>query len=118
MIDHVVTRPTAPFTTGDGRLEIHQVPAWQDNLIWIAVCTQTGAAAVVDGPEAGGTLEYCAQEGITLSTVFNMGGMLFNSGDKAAAKPFFVRAAKGFAKSLGPAHPQTIQAQKVLQKCG
>ena len=70
-MQHVVTHPTPPFRTSDGSLEIHQIPAWQDNLIWLAVCTQTGAAAAVDGPEAGSVLEYCAAHGIALSHVLN-----------------------------------------------
>ena len=54
----------------------------------------------------------------TLITVFNMGSLATQSGDKAAAKSLFARAAKGFAKSLGPAHPQTLQAQQYLGRCG
>lgn len=70
-MQHVVTRPTAPFRTSDGALEIHQVPAWQDNLIWLAVCTETGEAAAVDGPEAGGALAYCESRGLSLTTILN-----------------------------------------------
>lgn len=68
---HVVTRPRDPFTTSDGRLEVHQIPAWQDNLIWLAVCTETREAAVVDGPEADGVLAYCEAHHLTLTTIFN-----------------------------------------------
>jgi hydroxyacylglutathione hydrolase len=68
---HVVTRPTPPFRTGDGRLEVHQIPAWSDNLIWLAVCTQTGAAAAVDGPESTPVLDYCRANGIALSGILN-----------------------------------------------
>lgn len=71
MMSHVVTEPTAPFKTRDGRLEIHQVTAWQDNLIWLAVCTETGDAAAVDGPEAGPALDYCAARGFRLTTILN-----------------------------------------------
>lgn len=70
-MDHVVTHPTEPFTTSDGSLTVHQIPAWQDNLIWLAVCNETGAAAAVDGPEAGPVLEYCERHGIELSAIFN-----------------------------------------------
>lgn len=70
-MQHVVTKPTPPFRSSDGRLEVHQVPAWQDNLVWIAVCTETGRAAVVDGPEAEAALAYCAKMGIELTTIFN-----------------------------------------------
>ncbi len=68
---HVVTRPTAPFRSADGKLEVHQVPAWQDNFVWIAVCTETGQAAAVDGPDAEGALAYCEAHGLTLTTILN-----------------------------------------------
>lgn len=55
----------------DGALEVHQVPAWQDNLIWIAVCTQTGQAAAIDGPEARPALDYCERNGLNLTTILN-----------------------------------------------
>lgn len=71
MIQHVVTQPTPPFRTADGRLEIHQVPVWQDNLVWIAVCTQTREAAAVDGPEAAAVLAYCADHDLRLTTILN-----------------------------------------------
>ena len=70
-MSHVVSRPTPPFRTRDGRLEVHQVPAGRDNLIWIATCTRTGEAAAVDGPEAGPALDYCAARGLRLTTVLN-----------------------------------------------
>ncbi|HEY8429854.1 MAG TPA: hydroxyacylglutathione hydrolase [Sandaracinaceae bacterium] len=68
---HVVTRPNPPFRSADGRLEIHQVPSGHDNLIWIAVCTKTGEAAAVDGPEAGSVLAYCAEHGLRWTTILN-----------------------------------------------
>lgn len=70
-MDHVVTQPTPPFRTGDGKLEIHQITAWHDNLMWLAVCTETGVGAVVDGPDAGNLLEYCESKSINLTTVLN-----------------------------------------------
>lgn len=70
-MEHVVTKPTAPFRTANGKLEIHQIPAWRDNLIWLAVCTETGEAAAVDGPDAGGVLAYCESNGITLTHLLN-----------------------------------------------
>ncbi len=68
---HVVTQPHEPFRTREGSLEIHQVPAWQDNLVWVVVCTATGEAAVIDGPEAEGPLAYCEARGLRLTTVLN-----------------------------------------------
>ncbi|MAT26453.1 MAG: hydroxyacylglutathione hydrolase [Sandaracinus sp.] len=70
-MQHVVTEPRAPFRTADGALEIHQIPAARDNLIWLAVCTATGAGAAVDGPGAGEVLDYCAAKGIELKAVWN-----------------------------------------------
>jgi hydroxyacylglutathione hydrolase len=55
----------------DGALEVHQVPVWQDNLSWIAVCTKTGQAAVVDGPQAAPVLDYARANDLQLETIFN-----------------------------------------------
>ncbi|MEM9074341.1 MAG: hydroxyacylglutathione hydrolase [Myxococcota bacterium] len=70
-MDHVVSKPQAPFRSASGALEIHQIPAWRDNLVWVAVCTSTGDAAVIDGPEAGNLLSYCEAKGLRLRTVLN-----------------------------------------------
>jgi len=51
-MDHVVRTPTPPFATRSGRLAVHQIPAWRDNLIWLLVDTETREAAAVDGPPA------------------------------------------------------------------
>ena len=53
----------------------------------------------------------------TLITVYNMGVLRFNSGDMAVAKALFVRCAKGWAESLGPTHPKTLQAQEDARDC-
>jgi hydroxyacylglutathione hydrolase len=68
---HVVSVPTPPFTARSGAFEVHQVPAAEDNLIWLLVCKQTGAAAVVDGPDAEAVLAYASARGITISHVLN-----------------------------------------------
>lgn len=70
-MQHLVTRPTPAFTSRDGRLTVHQVPVWVDNLVWIAVCSETGEAAIVDGPEAGPVLDYCKAQGLRVTTVLN-----------------------------------------------
>ncbi|MCA9555184.1 MAG: hydroxyacylglutathione hydrolase [Myxococcales bacterium] len=70
-MEHVVTRPTAPFTLRSGLLEVHQVPVWEDNLVWILVDPATKTAAAVDGPEAGPVLAYLEARGLTLTTIFN-----------------------------------------------
>lgn len=70
-MEHLVTRPTPAFTSRDGRLTVHQVPVWVDNLVWIVVCSETGEAAIVDGPEAGPVLDYCKAQGLRVTTVLN-----------------------------------------------
>ncbi len=68
---HVVSRPTEPFLSATGALMVHQIPSATDNLIWLAVCTQTGTAAAVDGPEAASVLAYCDEHRIRLTTILN-----------------------------------------------
>jgi hydroxyacylglutathione hydrolase len=70
-MQHVVTHPTPPFSSRCGRLTVHQVPAWVDNLVWLVVCNETGETAVVDGPEAEAVLDYCKAHGLRLTTVLN-----------------------------------------------
>ena len=70
-LEHIVKKPTAPFIGLDGAIAVHQVPVWQDNLCWIVVCTKTGEAAVVDGPQADEVLQYVEAHGIRLTTVLN-----------------------------------------------
>jgi hydroxyacylglutathione hydrolase len=68
-MSHVVTKPTAPFRIASG-LTVHQVPAATDNLVWL-IATESGEAAVVDGPDAEATLAYCAAHGLRLTTILN-----------------------------------------------
>jgi hydroxyacylglutathione hydrolase len=68
---HVVSKPTPPLLAASGAYEVHQIPAAQDNLIWLLVCKHTGAAAIVDGPDAEGVLAYAEQHGITITHVLN-----------------------------------------------
>jgi len=70
-MEHVVTSPTPPFRSADGTVEVHQIPSFQDNLIWLVVCVETRAAAAVDGPRAAEVLAYCEEHGLTLTTIFN-----------------------------------------------
>ena len=70
-MNHVVTKPMTPLRTSSGRLEVHQVPAWQDNLIWLLVAKETGEAAIIDGPEAGPVIAACAAHGFEVTTIFN-----------------------------------------------
>lgn len=68
---HVVSIPTPPFRSSTGAFEVHQIPAAHDNLVWLMVCTRTGAAAIVDGPDAEGVLAYATARGIQVSHVLN-----------------------------------------------
>ncbi len=70
-MQHTVKTPSAPFKAASGAFEIHQVPAWEDNLVWLFVCQRTGAAAVVDGPDAEAALTYAKQHGIEITHVLN-----------------------------------------------
>ncbi|MCA9690478.1 MAG: hydroxyacylglutathione hydrolase [Myxococcales bacterium] len=70
-LQHVVSEPSAPFTIRGGALEVHQLLAWTDNLIWLLVSPARGEAAIVDGPEARAALERCAALGVRLTTVIN-----------------------------------------------
>lgn len=70
-MQHVVTTPTAPFLAMNGALEVHQLPSWSDNLVWVLVCTETGEAAVVDGPEAATAVEYCRERHLNFTTLLN-----------------------------------------------
>jgi hydroxyacylglutathione hydrolase len=68
---HVVSQPTPAFLAMDGRLEVHQIPAAEDNLIWLLVCVETGAVAAVDGPGAGEVLRFCEERGLVWNTIIN-----------------------------------------------
>lgn len=70
-MNHIVTTPTPAFEIADGALEVHQIPVWRDNLVWLLVDPVHGEAAAVDGPEAGPVLDYCARRGLKLSTILN-----------------------------------------------
>ena len=68
---HVVTTPRSPFRLANDRLEVHQIPAWRDNFIWLMVDRSTGEAAAIDGPEAQSVLSYCEERDLELTTVIN-----------------------------------------------
>ena len=55
----------------DSRIEVHQIPVWQDNLVWLLVDRMTRRAAAVDGPEAAPVLDYCNLHGLRLTTILN-----------------------------------------------
>lgn len=70
-IAHVVTHPHPPLRSADGRLEVHQLPAWRDNFVWMLVCLETGAVAAVDGPDAEAALAWCEARGARLDAILN-----------------------------------------------
>lgn len=71
MMSHVVREPSAPVSLLGGALEVHQIPAWTDNFIWLIVSKARQEAAAVDGPEAGPALEACQRLGVRLTTILN-----------------------------------------------
>lgn len=70
-MQHCVSKPGSPFKSKSGALTIHQLPAWQDNFIWLIEYNEEGHVAAVDGPDVGGVLAYCAEHNLTLTTILN-----------------------------------------------
>ena len=68
---HVVTVAPQPFLACDGRLRVHCIPAATDNLCWVAECTQTGEAVVIDGPPDPEMLDAVRALDNTLVAVWN-----------------------------------------------
>lgn len=62
-------RPVAPRTVLAGAATLGQVPLGRDNLGWVLRCTQTGAVALIDGPEAGPYLALLDAAGWRLDAV-------------------------------------------------
>lgn len=71
MVDHVVRIPRPAFRSKNGCLEVHQVTAWQDNLVWVVACLKTRECFIVDGPVADGALALIEKEGFTLRGILN-----------------------------------------------
>jgi hydroxyacylglutathione hydrolase len=70
-VAHVVTEPPEPFLVAGGRLEVHCVPAAQDNLAWVLRCVQTGTTAVIDAPSATEVQQYLQARGWKLDAIWN-----------------------------------------------
>ena len=70
-MQHVVSNPTPPFKLAGTDLEVHQVPSWADNLIWLIVDPTSKQAAAVDGPEADSVEAYAEANGLTVSAILN-----------------------------------------------
>lgn len=69
--NHVVQVKPEPFVAADGRLEVHCLPAAQDNLIWLARCLGSGVVAVIDGPNAQPVLALCQEQGWQVDLLLN-----------------------------------------------
>lgn len=69
-MNHVVTKPAGPWVLAGGRVELHQVPAAHDNLVWLLVDTQAREAAAVDGPGDTEVLAACERLDVQLTTIF------------------------------------------------
>ena len=70
-MEHCVSQPQKPFRSANGNLRVHQVPAWEDNLVWLIEYNDEGDVAVVDGPDAKNTLAYCEEHGLTIRAILN-----------------------------------------------
>lgn len=70
-MEHAVTKPTPPIRSASGKLEVHQIPAWKDNFIYLLVEVATGRAAIIDGHEAEPAVAYAAHQGLELAAIFN-----------------------------------------------
>ena len=68
---HIVSRSAEPFLAHDGRLEVHQVYAAHDNVIWLVRCVKTGETAIVDGPDAASVLQYVEAKELSPSVLLN-----------------------------------------------
>lgn len=69
---HVVTQAPARFSACEGRAWVRAVPVLKDNLVWLFACVETGQCAIIDGPAVlEPVLQAIAEEGWTLTTVFN-----------------------------------------------
>jgi hydroxyacylglutathione hydrolase len=67
---HIITEAPLPITSASRLFKVHQVPAANDNLIWLIEWGK-GNAAVVDGPSADEALLYCQQHELTLRVILN-----------------------------------------------
>lgn len=52
-------------------LEVHQIPVWDDNYVYLAHDPETGSTAVVDPAEAGAVLEAAEAKGWKITHILN-----------------------------------------------
>lgn len=67
---HTVQNPHPSFSSECGSFVVHQVPAAQDNLVWL-IEYEKGRVAAVDGPSAKEVLGYCTHHNLSLDTIIN-----------------------------------------------
>jgi hydroxyacylglutathione hydrolase len=70
-VSHVVTHPYPAFTTADGKLSVHQLPAATDNLVWALLPNDGSGIAAVDGPDAAAVLALCSETRRPLAAILN-----------------------------------------------
>ncbi len=70
MSQHPTAADQPPIAICGGRGTVQAVPLGSDNVGWILACTTTGAAALIDGPEAGPYLEALDARQLHLTTLW------------------------------------------------
>ena len=70
-MQHAIRRPIPASKSDSGALEVHGIPAAQDNIIWAIVSRESNEAAFVDGPDAAPALEFLEREGLKLRAILN-----------------------------------------------
>ncbi|NLE48121.1 MAG: hydroxyacylglutathione hydrolase [Sandaracinaceae bacterium] len=70
-MQHAIRRPIPASKSDSGALEVHGIPAAQDNIIWAIVSRTRGEAAFVDGPNAEPALDFLERERLTLRAILN-----------------------------------------------
>lgn len=64
---HAVHQPSVFPASG---FEVHVVPAWEDNLVFLIADPETGEAAVVDAPDAA-VVKYAEGQGLRVTAILN-----------------------------------------------
>ena len=68
---HVVTQAPRMFTIASGKVEVHQLRAWQDNYIWVLYSPSNREAVVVDGPNAAPLLDWLNRHPCDTVSIWN-----------------------------------------------
>lgn len=100
---HAVTTQTGPWTTAGGAIEVHLVPAWKDNLIWMITRPDSDEAWAVDGPELAPVDAWCEAHGKRLVGVLNTHTHADHIGIN---RELAERSRLGGLRIVGSAHPK------------